>query len=210
MINNHQFISIEGNEGVGKTTAIQFIKEFFTQQKKSYLLTREPGGTEIAEKIRQVLLDTHDEKMADETELLLMFAARAQHVASVIKPALKNQQWVISDRFVDASYAYQSGGRQIAVERLKTLDDWVLQGFKPGLTLLLDAPINVCLKRMQTRGDLDRIESESISFFERVRESYLARAKAEPERFILINTDCMLAQVKTQIIQALQTYGIAA
>ena len=203
-----QFISVEGNEGVGKTTAIQYIAHLFTQYKQPYMLTREPGGTEIAEKIRRVLLDSYQEKMADETELLLMFAARAQHVATVIKPALAEKKWVISDRFVDASYAYQSGGRQLSPTRLKMLDDWVLQGFKPGLTLLLDAPVEVCLSRMRNRGGLDRIENESIAFFERVRETYLMRAKAEPKRFVLIDTNCALEKVKSQIAKAFESYGI--
>jgi len=208
-IDNRHFISIEGNEGVGKTTAMQFVKAFFDKEKVDYMLTREPGGTPIAEEIRQVLLNKHEEQMAGDTEVLLMFAARAQHVASKIKPALAQNKWVISDRFVDASHAYQGGGRQIPLDRLVALDNWVLQGFKPGLTLLLDAPVEVCLSRIKERGQLDRIEDESKAFFERIRQVYINRVKMEPQRFVLINTDCDLDDVEVQILQALETYCLS-
>jgi len=205
-ISNQFFISIEGNEGVGKTTAVQYVKQFLNNHKKDFIATREPGGTPVAEQIRAVLLQEHDEPVAKDTELLLMFAARAQHVAAVIKPALKQNKWVVSDRFVDASYAYQGGGREMDLQRIAELDKWVLQGFKPGLTLLLDAPVDVCLARVKGRGDLDRFETEKSAFFERVRQVYLDRAKAESQRFKLINTDCDLGEVKSQIDAVLDRY----
>lgn len=205
-VNNQFFISIEGNEGVGKTTALQFVKQFLQDQDQSFIVTREPGGTSVAEKIRAVLLEKHDEPVAKDTELLLMFASRAQHVAQVIRPALAEQQWVICDRFVDASYAYQGGGREIELDRIASLDQWVLQGFKPGLTLLLDAPVDVCLARVYGRGDLDRFESEESAFFERVRKVYLDRAAQDTHRFKLINTDCNLAKVNEQITNTLIQY----
>lgn len=205
-VNNQFFISIEGNEGVGKTTAVQFVKQFLQAKTQDFIVTREPGGTPVAEKIRAVLLDKHDEPVAKDTELLLMFASRAQHVEQVIKPALTEKKWVICDRFVDASYAYQGGGREIDLHRIAALEQWVLQGFKPGLTLLLDAPVDVCLARVHGRGNLDRFESEESAFFERVRKVYLDRAAQEPHRFKLIDTNCELEKVNKQITETLMQY----
>lgn len=204
----HSFITLEGGEGVGKTTALSFIQQYFSEKNAPYVLTREPGGTPIAEKIRDILLQPHEEPLEKEAELLLMFAARCQHVATVIKPALQNNKWVICDRFVDATYAYQGAGRGIDKHFIETIETLTLRGFKPGLTLLLDAPVELCLERMRARGKaFDRIERESLAFFERVRQCYLQRAKAEPTRFKIINTACDLAATAAQIRQVLEQYS---
>lgn len=181
------FITIEGIEGVGKSTAIRFLDQFFQSLQQPYLLTREPGGTEIAEEIRQLILRNHTEVMATDTELLLMFASRAQHIDQVIAPALKDGKIVISDRFTDATYAYQGGGRGVDPERIAGLEKWVQGNLQPNLTILLDAPIEIGLQRILSRGAKDRIEHEKIDFFHRVREVYLARAKQFPKRFRVID-----------------------
>lgn len=193
------FISIEGVEGVGKSTCIDFIREYLQRHAISVVFTREPGGTEIAEHIRAILLNHYDETMAVDTECLLMFASRAQHVAAKIKPALANHQWVVSDRFVDASFAYQGAGRGIPPARLQALSDWVLGDFKPDLTILLDAPLELALSRAKSRGEPDRIESEAPVFFEKIRQAYLERANAEPARFRLVDASCSIDNVKKQL-----------
>ena len=182
------FLTIEGGEGVGKSTALKYIQNYLTHLNKDILLTREPGGTKIAEEIRKILLMPNEkEKIIPATELLLMFASRAQHIAEVILPALKAGKWVISDRFVDASYAYQGGGRQIDLSSIKILDEWIVGDIRPTVTLLLDAPPEIGLARAKHRGPQDRIEQEKKDFFERVRAVYLARAKEDPKRFHIID-----------------------
>ncbi len=193
------FISLEGVEGVGKSTAKDFIASEFKNKKIDFILTREPGGTHIAEAIRHIVLHHEGEDLLPETELLLVFAARAQHINTVIKPALDAGKSVISDRFVDASFAYQGGGRQIAMDRLDYLNNWIVGKTKPDLTLLLDAPVEVGLERLKSRGKKDRIEKEDIEFFERVRDTYLARAAAEPNRFVIIQADQSLEKVEVAI-----------
>lgn len=197
--NNAMFISIEGMEGVGKSTAVVYLHELLTKAKVSHHVTREPGGTEIAEAIRQILLRSFHEPMAIETELLLMFAGRSQHIEQVIKPALAGGDWVLCDRFVDASYAYQGGGRGLPAERIAMLDQWLLGDLKPDLTILLDAPVEVGMARVRQRGGFDRIEQEKPEFFNRVRTVYLDRAKKFPERFRLVDTNCRLDQVQQQL-----------
>ncbi len=200
---NHRFISIEGTEGAGKSTAIRCLQSWFEERQVTPVITREPGGTPLAEEIRALLLAHRDESVAAKTELLLMYASRVQHTEGTIKPALEQGQWVISDRFNDASFAYQGTGRALGSDSLETLDTWALSGFKPGHTLFLDLPVDVGIQRAGHRGALDRIEKENLAFFERVRNGYLERAKADPERFIIIDASKSIAEVEQQIIAAL-------
>ena len=181
-----RFITLEGGEGAGKTTVILALRAALEAMGEEVVCTREPGGTPLAEQIRGLLLDPRHEPPAPETELLLMFAARAQHVRETILPALRRGAWVISDRFTDASYAYQGGGRGLDAGLIGELEERFV-GIVPGLTLLLDVPVAVGLQRARRRGEADRIEAEDVVFFERVREAYRARAKAEPQRFRLID-----------------------
>ena len=183
------FITIEGGEGVGKTTNIAVIERWLQQQGISYQLTREPGGTPLAEEIRRLLLEHRDETLQPTTELLMMFAARAQHLHQLIEPALAQGKWVLCDRFTDATYAYQGGGRRMSVQQIATLEELVQGPRRPDYTLLLDAPIEVGMARASQRGALDRFESEQLDFFQRVRDCYLARAQSEPNRFRVIDTN---------------------
>jgi dTMP kinase len=194
-----RFISVEGIEGVGKSTHLGFIRDQLVAKGLDVLMTREPGGTPTAERIRALLLDTGSESLPQEAELLLMFAARSLHVENVIRPALKAGRWVVCDRFVDASYAYQGGGRGMPSQRIATLERWVLKGLKPDLTLLLDAPVAVGLARMTKRGPRDRFEREQAAFFNRVRRNYLARARREPRRLQVVNAEGDLSQIQMQI-----------
>ena len=193
------FISIEGVEGVGKSTALLYIQTMLDDAGIEYVMTREPGGTELAEKIREVLLNQHTEKLTDITELLLMFASRAQNVAQLVRPTLAGGKWVIADRFTDASFAYQGGGRGISMDVIKQLAQLVQGDLTPNLTLLLDAPVAVGFARIAERGAKDRIEVEKQAFFERVRQQYLALAENEPERFRVISADKSIADVRDQL-----------
>ena len=194
-----QFITIEGIEGVGKSTALSFLHELLAKKQIKHHVTREPGGTEIAESIRKVLLEKHKEPMTPETELFLFFASRAQHIQQVIKPALDGGTWILCDRFTDASFAYQGGGREIKLSDIEHLEKLVQGKLQPSLTLLLDAPVEVGLIRMSERGDKDRIESEKKAFFERVRAVYLQRAKQYPHRFRIIDASRSIAEVEQQL-----------
>lgn len=198
------FISFEGIEGVGKTTALQYIRDYLVVAQIPCIVTREPGGTIIAEAIRKVLLSNYNEMMYADTELLLMFAGRAQNIAQVVLPALGRGQWVLSDRFTDASFAYQGGGRGISLKRIEELSHWVQGDLKPDLTFLLDAPVSVSLNRVSSRGAKDRIEAEGLEFFNRVRGSYLAQARREPKRFKLIRADQELSVVRKQLRQVIE------
>ncbi|QGX41471.1 dTMP kinase [Permianibacter aggregans] len=198
------FITLEGTEGVGKSSNLAFIQNWLINRGKQLVVTREPGGTPFAEEIRQLLLAPRQEQVSDDAELLLMFAARAQHVAQKIRPALQNGFVVLSDRFVDASYAYQGGGRGISMQRLDALSQWTLQGFLPDLTFLLDMAPADALERAKKRGDLDRFEQEQQAFFERVRNVYLQRAKADPKRIMVINAAQTLEQVQQDIAHVLE------
>jgi dTMP kinase len=199
-----QFITVEGIEGVGKSTCVQYLHQCLEHAGIAHIVTREPGGTEIAENIRRVLLDHYDEPMEHLTELLLMFACRSQHIAHVIKPALLRNQWVLCDRFTDASFAYQGGGRNMDLNKIKELEHWLQNDWQPDLTLLLTASVPIALERAKQRKGLDRIETEAHSFFERVQAMYLQRAKKYPERFIIINAERPLPIIQQEISQRLR------
>ena len=205
---NQKFISFEGIEGVGKSTVMQGVKEILVSKGMEVICTREPGGTKQAELIRQLLLRTdREEVLHQDTELLLMFASRVQHLHRHIIPHLQQGYWVLSDRFVDASYAYQGGGRGIETTRIDTLSEWCLKDFKPDLTFLLDAPVCVALSRMQKRGqEKDRIEQEKVEFFERVRRYYLQCAAREPTRIKVVSTEQSIDAVINEVVQHLFTY----
>ncbi len=194
-----RFITLEGGEGVGKSTNIAFIREFLQQQGREVLVTREPGGTAIAEKIRLLLLEKKQEPLTMQAELLLMFAARAQHIERVIRPALAAGKWVVCDRFTDASYAYQGGGRNVPMQDIAWLEQFVQGDFRPNLTLLLDAPVATGMHRIKRRGALDRFESEQLQFFQKVRQAYLLRAEQEPQRIRIIDASRELTEVQQQI-----------
>jgi len=201
-----RFLVLEGVEGAGKSTAQRFIADWLRQRGQAVLTTREPGGTPIGEQIRALLLDPANTEMAVDTEALLMFAARAQHVAEKIKPALAAGQWVVSDRFVDASYAYQGVGRGMPYERLDVLADWTLQGFHADMTFIFDLPPETGLARVARRGEgHDRFEREKLDFFQRVREAYLQRAARAPERYAVIDASQPIDGVQAQLVQVLET-----
>lgn len=199
-----RFITLEGGEGVGKSTNLQFIKQFLAEKRIALTVTREPGGTQLAEKIRNILLEPHEEVMDARTELLLVFAARAQHIQNLILPALQQGQWVLCDRFTDATYAYQGGGRNMDLQTIAWLENAVQGNLKPDLTLLLDAPVEIGLNRAKHRGKLDRFEVEEQSFFERVRLVYLQRANLDKQRIKIIDAIQPLPVVQEQIKQALE------
>lgn len=198
-----RLISLEGGEGAGKSTLLAGLRERLERTGRDVLYTREPGGTPIGEAIRAMVLDPEHHGLAAETELLLMFAARAQLVREVLQPALAAGRWVLCDRFTDASYAYQGGGRCINSARIAELERITTGGMKPDLTLLLDLPVARGRARASGRGDADRIEAERDDFFERVRAVYLARAAAEPERFRVLDASLPPASVLQAALDAI-------
>ncbi len=206
-----KFITLEGGEGVGKTTNIEFIEQLLAQHKIKSVTTREPGGTPLAEQIRGLLLTEHNEQISQHTELLLMFAARAQHLNNVVRPALNAGHWVVCDRFTDASYAYQGFGRQLGREIIAQLEQLIQGNFRPDITLLLDAPVALGMSRTMARNKPDRIELEQQSFFDRVRQGYLDQAQRFPERIKIINADQPLTAVqqniKTVLVPMLQGHA---
>lgn len=202
-----RFITVEGGEGVGKTTNLDFIEASLRAQGHDVVRTREPGGTPLAESVRELLLAPRDEQVSDLTELLLVFAARAQHLEQVIKPALAAGKWVLCDRFTDATYAYQGAGRGMDMTAIATLEQLVQQTLRPDLTLLLDVPVEIGMARASARSAPDRFESEQLQFFEAVRNLYLQRAEAEPDRFAVINASPELPVVQQQILDVLQRFG---
>ena len=207
-----RLITLEGIEGAGKSSHMQFIAEKLQQAGKDVLLTREPGGTTLGEGIRELLLKKDAEAMFEETELLLMFAARAQHVQQVILPGINAGKTVICDRFTDSSYAYQGGGRGISIEKIHQLEAWLfsggLSGFKPDLTLLLDLSVDIGLSRAKARGEADRFEIETVNFFQNARDTFLKIAQDEPDRVKIINAEQNLEAVQSSILEVLVTQGL--
>ncbi len=200
-----KFITIDGVEGAGKSTQIDFICQYLADKGINVALTREPGGTEIGEKIRTLLLSNSTGEMHADTELMLMFAARNEHIQNKIIPTLNQGNWVLSDRFTDASYAYQGGGRGLDIARIAQLEQWVMRNFAPDMTLLLDVPVEIGMQRVESRGEKDRIEQESLDFFNRVRNAYIARSEQYPERIKLINAAQSAENTSNQIQKILKT-----
>lgn len=207
-MNKGLFITLEGAEGVGKSTQMAFIADVLTQSGRTVVETREPGGTATGEAIREIVLNNKELNISAETELLMIFSARAQHVSEIILPALERGDTVLCDRFTDATYAYQGGGRGIAEDRIRILENWVQAQLRPDLTLLFDAPVETGLGRASKRSAADRFESETMAFFEKVRQAYLALAVAEPERFVIIDATPDINEVQRTIKQELEAKGL--
>lgn len=199
MTRRGQFITFEGTEGVGKSTQLANAAGTLKGLGVDVVVTREPGGTPMAESIRELLLAPRDESVDETTELLLMFAARAQHLNTRILPALERGQWVLCDRFTDATFAYQGGGRGVSSERIAMLENLVQGEVRPDHVILLDAPVETGMQRARNRGDLDRFEQEAVSFFQRIRDTYLDRAQAAPERYSVVDAAASLEQVTSSI-----------
>jgi dTMP kinase len=191
-----KFITFEGVDGAGKSTHLAWFADTLRQRGMDVLVTREPGGTPLGEKLREILLN---QPMQARTEALLMFAARMEHIELVIKPALQRGTWVLSDRFSDASFAYQGGGRGVPAEDLERLERWVQGDFQPDLTLLFDIPIEIARQRLSNNASLDRFEQEQGSFFEKVRQAYLDRYRKNPARFALIDASRTPLEVKASL-----------
>jgi dTMP kinase len=201
-----RFITIEGGEGAGKSTAQRFITDRLTERGITTVQTREPGGTPLAEAIRETLLSVDGEAPVEMTELLLVFAARAQHLAKVIEPALSRGDWVLSDRFTDATYAYQGAARGLSTATILHLEQLVVGGRQPDKVLILDLPPEIGMTRARSRGELDRFEREDHDFYERVRAGYLARAEAMPERYSVIDAAQTLPQVESALTAEIETW----
>lgn len=194
-----RFITLEGGEGAGKSTNLAYLQNRLRSAGKDVCVSREPGGTPLGESVRTLLLDPAQTDLHRDAELLLVFAARAQHLQQLIWPALERGEWVLCDRFTDATYAYQGGGRGLHERRIAELETWVQAGFQPDRTLLFDLPVDVGLRRAGQRGTLDRFEREQTAFFERVRTGYLTRAGRFPERFRVIDADKNLSEVQADL-----------
>jgi len=195
-----KFISIEGIEGAGKSTQLAFIRRYLSENDKQLVVTREPGGTDLGEQIRTLLLTPTTSGMAVDTELLLMFAARAEHIEQVIKPALARGDWVLSDRFVDATFAYQGGGRGIDLQRITTLSEWALKGLQTDVTFLFDLSVELGQQRVLSRNQgIDRFEQEKVDFFQRIRQSYLQLARQEPNRIKVIDASKTIVEIELQL-----------
>ncbi len=201
--NKGLFVVLEGGEGVGKSTNLDFIHNYLRDRDVSFQTSREPGGTELAEKIRQLILDKYDEPVSDMAELLLVFAARAQHLQQKILPVLDAGEWMVCDRFTDATYAYQGGGRQLSKETISELEQMVQNDLRPDCVILLDASIEVGRSRAEARAELDRMESEKESFHQRVRDAYLSRAEQNPDCYAVIDASQSLMEVQHDIAQVL-------
>jgi dTMP kinase len=201
-----KFITIEGTEGVGKTTNIEFIMQWLNDNGISFINTREPGGTPLAEEIRQVLLSNREERVCSKAELLMMFAGRAQHIDQVIEPQLAQGNWVLCDRFTDATYAYQGAGREMGNDLIKSLETMVQGDMRPDLTLVLDVPVELGLERAGKRSEPDRFELEKTDFFNRVRQAYLSMATNNPERYKIIDASQTLEHVQLQIADTLNSF----
>ena len=197
-----KFITLEGMDGAGKSTHIAAIQTGLERQGHEVVLTREPGGTALGEALREVLLH---QSMHVETETLLMFAARREHIAQVIEPALVRGAYVVSDRFTDATFAYQCGGRGVEAHKIQILESWVQNGLQPDLTLLFDVPVAVSMQRLQSARTPDKFERESHAFFTRIREAYLARADQDPVRFRIVDADQPLEEVNKRVEEIIIT-----
>lgn len=193
------FITVEGSEGAGKTTQLAFMRAYLEQAGCRVTLTREPGGTPLGEEIRALLLGHRHDGMALTTETLLMFAARAEHLERVIRPALAAGHWVLCDRFTDATYAYQGGGRGLPAQRIAILEEWAQGALRPDLTLVFDLPVEMGLERVGQRGAADRFEREEKAFFERIRAVYLDRARRHPDRYRIVNADRPVEAVRAEV-----------
>jgi dTMP kinase len=204
MLGRGKFITFEGGEGAGKSTMIERTHRWLLDQQHTVVKTREPGGTELAEKIREMVLNEEYSTLCGTAELLLVFASRAQHLDELIRPALANASTVLCDRFTDATWAYQGGGRGMSEEIIAQLEDAVHGDLQPDLTFLLDLPVSVGMQRISSRGEADRIEQESFEFFERVRQTYLHRAKEAPDRFAVIDAALDQQAVWQQVERVLQ------
>ena len=201
-----KFITIEGTEGAGKSTNLSSIEKVLNDFDISYIVTREPGGTAVGEELRSVLLKNESINISVQTELLLMFASRMQHINDVIKPALKLNKWVICDRFTDASYAYQGYGRQLNLSFISSLENLVHPDLQPDLTLILDVPVNIAMGRVHNRGNLDRFEQEDVAFFNRVRAGYKEIAKNNIDRCREIDASKDLAEVQAEVMQIIRDF----
>ena len=198
-MNKGRFITIDGVEGAGKSTQIDLICSYLQRKGIKVVRTREPGGTDVGEKIRSVLLDVDNQEMHSDTELLLMFSSRNELIQNKIIPALNNGSWVVSDRFTDASFAYQGGGRMLNLDRIAKLEEWVLGDFQPDLTLLLDISVEIGMTRIEARAAKDRIELEERAFFERVRSAFINRSEAFPKRIKLIDASGTINDIHEKI-----------
>lgn len=194
-----RFVTVDGGEGAGKTTQMGFMREYLERRGCRVVVTREPGGTSLGEEIRALLLGHRDGGMTLTAETLLMFAARAEHLERVIRPALATGCWVLCDRFTDATYAYQGGGRGLPLEQIAVLEEWVQGALRPDLTLLLDVPVATGLARAGKRGVADRFEREDVDFFERVRAIYLERATHEPDRCRVVDASQSVEAVRAEV-----------
>jgi dTMP kinase len=194
------FVTVEGIEGAGKSTCLNLVARRITDRGHAVHTTREPGGTALGEALRELLLGHRHDGMGDDTELLLMFAARAEHLHAVVEPALAVGTWVVCDRFTDATFAYQGYGRGVDLQRIAELERWVQGDRRPDLTLLLDLPAELGLRRAGERSRPDRFERQALDFFTRVRDGYLQRAAAEPRRFAVVDAAVPLAQVSRRIV----------
>jgi len=201
-----KFITVEGIEGAGKSSNLPFIQHYLEAAGKPLTVTREPGGTHLGEGIRRLLLEGHDEGMMPATELLLMFAARAEHLQRIIRPALNDGRWILCDRFTDATYAYQGGGRGIPRHYIAELEAFVQGSIRPDLTLLFDVPVDIGLARARNRSDPDRFEQQAVDFFERVREAYLQLAHEQPDRYRIIDARKNLEGVRAQLTTELDRF----
>jgi len=204
----NKFITLEGIEGVGKTTNLHFIENLLITQGHDCVVTREPGGTALGESLRGLLLSHAETAMSADAELLMMFAARAEHLDKVICPALTDGKTVLCDRFTEATYAYQGGGRQLGMEKIARLEQWVQGDLRPDLTIILDAPVEVGRRRAGLRSAPDRIEKEKDGFFQHVRQAYLSLAQQHPQRIRAVDASLELGQVQQQIKQVLIDYEI--
>ena len=202
MADRGRFVTVEGIEGAGKSTQMDVIRQYLEERGISVVMTREPGGAPLSEAVRTLLLDPDNRGMSSDSELLLVFAARAEHLHKVIRPALESGDWVLSDRFTDATFAYQGGGRGIEAARIAILEEWVQGRLRPDMTLLLDVPVETGMTRIAERGKPDRFEREDRQFFQRIRDSYLQRAAAEPQRIRLIDARAPVQQVSREALAA--------